>query len=160
MLFWLLCHLKFFRCALLFFSSPPCAARLVRRDGHPSSNRVNQTRPYRHTQQHRPRPAELRGFCGLLYYRVVSLSFLMGALLFPRVLCLCVWGGVPAAPITCTVGCNVFMCVRRLYLDNISESKMGETTGSKRHTRLTLNGKKKMMIIIIIINSSSELVIS
>lgn len=111
-------------------------------------------------QQHRPRPAELRGFCGLLYYRVVSLSFLMGALLFPRVLCLCVWGGVPAAPITCTVGCNVFMCVRRLYLDNISESKMGETTGSKRHTRLTLNGKKKMMMIIIIINSSSELVIS
>jgi hypothetical protein len=51
----------------------------VRRDGHPSSNRVR-----RHTQ-HRPR-LELRGFCGLLYYRVVVVvSFFDGALLFPRV---------------------------------------------------------------------------
>jgi hypothetical protein len=140
---------------LSFFFPPPCTARLVRRDGHPSSsNRVR-----RHTQ-HRPR-LELRGFCGLLYYRVVVVvSFFWWRPPFPS--CVCVCGGVPAAPITCAVGSskNVLMCVRRrLYLDNISESKMGETTGSKRHTRLTLNGKIKKMIIIII-NSSSELVIS
>lgn len=134
------------------FFPPPLHAQLVWCDvtgiRHPATEFVDT-----HTAPAQTGAERLLRFVILSCRRRRRRLFFDGALLFPRV-----YVGVPAAPITCAVG-NVLMCVlRRLYLDNISESKMGETTGSKRHTRLTLNGEKKMMIIII--NSSSELVIS
>jgi hypothetical protein len=118
--------LKFFRCPYSVF--PPFlsdARLLLRRDGHPSS--TSRTRPYALREA----------------FAVVIVSLLMAAQLFPS----CVMGSI--RPITCRQPESFamrFLYVRigttsLSYIILANQKRRGERV-SKRHTRLTLNGKR------------------